>query len=526
MANDFVEQITKLNNTFCTPLSVSPFWGEAKLRTTLLFTNILTMLHPHIFRAYDIRGIYQKDLNEETARLIGKGYGTYLIRNAEKHTSACHAEPVEARHTPKETLRQAQDDNVTLEVVVGRDNRTHGESLQNALIEGLRSTGINVTNVGLSTSPLLYFSICQGNFDGGINVTASHNPKEFNGFKLQEKMAHSICGDKIQEILQLIQNKDFEIGKGDLKEDNFFDEYTKKISRIVEIKDNPKIIVDAGNGISGKFAPELFEKLGCKVIPLFCELDGTFPNHQPDPEVEENLVDLKKKVLDEKADFGIAFDGDGDRTGIVDSEGNHYPADLLILLLARDILKRHPKTSVVYDLKATEILKEEILKFNGKPVMSPTGHSFVEELMTETGALLGGELSGHIFIAENYYGFDDAFLAAAKILEIITKSNKPLKEHFADLPETYNTPEIKLGCAEDKKFTVVDKITAHFVDKYECLTIDGVRIDFGNGAWGICRASNTSPKLTLRFEAKSQEKLEEIKKEVLEYLRGYEEIQF
>ena len=285
-------------------------------------------------------------------------------------------------------------------------------------------------------------------------------------------------------------------------------------------------MIDAGNGVAGQFAPELFALLGCEVVTLFCESDGTFPNHEPDPEVEANLKDLKAKVLSEKAAFGIAFDGDGDRTGVVDNEGNHYPADLLILLLARDILGRHPDTSVVYDLKATEVLKEEVIKYGGKPVMSPTGHSFVEELMTETGALLGGELSGHIFIAENYYGFDDAFLATAKILEIVTKSGKSLKEHFADLPKTYNTPEIKLGCAEEVKFAVVDKITKHFVDKYECLTIDGVRIDFGNGAWGIVRASNTSPKLTLRFEAKSVEKLEEIKEKVLEYLRGYEEIEF
>jgi len=467
----------------------------------MFFNQNKIMLFDHIFRAYDIRGIYEKDLNEETAKLIGKGYGTYLIR---KSGITDHK----------------------LEVVVGKDNRIHGENLQAALIEGICSTGINVTNIGLATSPLLYFSICQGNFDGGINVTASHNPKEFNGFKLQGRMAHSICGDKIQEILEIIKKEDFEEGKGILAEGNFLTEYANKISSIASIENKPKIVIDAGNGVAGKFAPRIFDLIGCEVVPLYCESDGTFPSHQPDPEIEENLKDLKTKVLAEKADFGVAFDGDGDRTGIVDSEGNHYPADLLILLLARDILSRHPNTSIVYDLKATEILKDEVIKFGGKPVMSPTGHSFVEELMTETGALLGGELSGHIFIAENYYGFDDAFLAAAKILEIITKSGKPLKEHFADLPQTYNTPEIKLGCAEEHKFIAVDKITKHFVSKYKCLTIDGVRIDFGEGAWGICRASNTSPKLTLRFEAKSPEKLEEIKEEVLGYLRGYEEIKF
>lgn len=459
------------------------------------------MLYPHIFRAYDIRGIYQEDLNEETANLIGKGYGTYLIRYSK------------VKNRP-------------LEVVVGRDNRIHSESLQKALIEGLRSVGINVTNIGLAFSPLLYFSICQGEFDGGINVTASHNPKEFNGFKLQGKDAHSICGAKIQEILKLIQSQNFEKGNGTIKSNDFWQDYMSKIRSITEIKGNPKIIIDAGNGVTGKFAPELFEKLGCKVTPLYCELDGSFPNHPADPEIEANLKDLKVKVLEEKADFGIAFDGDGDRTGLIDREGKHYPADLLILLLARDILSRNPGTSIVYDLKATEILKEEILKLGGKPIMSPTGHSFVEELMTQEKALLGGELSGHIFIAENYYGFDDAFLAAAKLLEILTKSGKDPQTHFADLPKTYNTPEIKLGCKEDQKFAVVAKITEYFVNKYDCLTIDGVRIDFGEGAWGIVRASNTSPKLTLRFEAKNKEKLDEIKEEVLEHLRKYEEIEF
>lgn len=460
------------------------------------------MLFSHIFRAYDIRGIYQQDLNEETAKLIGQAYGTYLIK------------------------QQKENQSKPLEVVVGRDNRTHGESLQKSLIQGIQSTGINVTNIGLATSPLLYFSICQGGFDGGINVTASHNPKEFNGFKLQSRDAHAICGEKIQEILKIIQKGEFLEGKGAYTENNFFEDYLRKINRITKIKGKTKVVIDAGNGVSGKFAPELFELLGCEVVPLYCDLDGNFPNHQPDPEVEANLVDLKKMVLIEKADFGIAFDGDGDRTGIVDAEGNHYPADLLILLLARDVLTRNPGTSVVYDLKATEILAEEILKFGGKPVMSPTGHSFVEELMQETGALLGGELSGHIFIAENYYGFDDAFLAAAKILEIVTNSGKTLQEHFKDLPKTYNTPEIKLGCAENMKFEVVQKITDYFLKKYDCLTIDGVRINFGDGAWGIVRASNTSPKLTLRFEAKSSEKLEQIKREVLDYLKTYPEIIF
>jgi phosphomannomutase/phosphoglucomutase len=458
------------------------------------------MLSQHIFRAYDIRGIAGTDFDESGAEKIGRAYITYLIRND---------------GIPKPNI------------CVGRDGRISGESMQQAFIRGAVSAGAKVTDIGLSPSPLLFFSICEGGFHGGVNITASHNPKQYNGFKLQRNDAHAICGDEIQEIWNICQNEDFETGNGSTTQKDFIREYFQKIESIVDIPTRPKIVIDAGNGVAGAFAPELYTRLGCEVIPLYCEVDGNFPNHDADPEVEENLTDLKKTVLKTGADLGVAFDGDGDRVGFVDAEGKAYPSDLILLLLSRDLLTRHPNAKVVIDLKATQILFEDISKRGGEGVMVKTGHSFVEEKMREVGALLGGEVSGHLFFGENYYGFDDALLAGAKVIEILQKSQKPLKEHFAELPQVYNTPEIKVVCPEQHKFIVIERLVEHFVAKYgeeNCLTIDGVRIDFGDGAWGIVRASNTSPKITLRFEARTAEKMEEIKNIVLEKLYEQSEI--
>lgn len=451
------------------------------------------MLSKHIFRAYDIRGIVGKDFDEAGAKKIGQAYTTYLI----------HHDGIE---TPK--------------ICVGRDGRISGKAMQKAFIAGCQEAGAEVTDIGPSTSPLLFFSTCVGKFDGGVNITASHNPKEYNGFKLQRKEAHAICGDEIQNIWKLCETNDFAKTQHlvPVVKKNFITEYFEKIHSMINIPNTPKIVIDAGNGITGKFAPELFEKLGCDVIPLYCEVDGNFPNHDADPEVEENLIDLKNAVQKTEADLGIAFDGDGDRIGIVDKKGTHYSADLLLLLLSRDLLSRHKHQKIVIDLKATQILFDEIKRLGGEGIMVKTGHSFVEEKMQELGSLLGGEVSGHLFFGEDYYGFDDAFVAAAKILEIVQKSGKNIWEHFEGLPKVFNTPEIKVACAEEHKFEVVQRMVDFFVKKYgkkNCLTIDGVRIDFGEKAWGIVRASNTSPKITLRFEAQTAEKLEEIKSEVL-----------
>ncbi len=463
------------------------------------------MLTSHIFRAYDIRGIYKADFDATGAELIGKGYGTYLRKLY---------------------------GNGKLTIVLGRDGRNAGAILEEGFIEGVLSTGINVVQIGMIPSPLLYFAICDGGFDGGVAITASHNPKEYNGFKLQKREAHAICGDQIQEILQIIEKEDFFVSseEGDVRKQDFANSYFEKVATLANIDvsgGSPKMVIDAGNGIMGNYAPEFFRNVGCEVIELFCDVDGSFPNHEADPEREENLQDLKQKVLEIKADFGLAFDGDGDRVGLLDSEGNHYSADLLLLLLSRDLLSRNPGASIVFDLKSTDVLREEIERLGGKALMCKTGHSFVEKMMEESGSLLGGEVSGHLFFAENYYGVDDALLASYKLISILWNSQKSVREHLSNLPKTFVTPEIKVKISEEKKFEIMDQIIEHFVAEYpDALTIDGVRIDFEeDGAWGIVRASNTSPYLTTRFEARSQEKLDEIQKIVFDHLKKYEEIE-
>ena len=461
----------------------------------------MTQVNPLIFRAYDIRGIATAtekfpsvDLTPETVKLIGKGTGTYLQKISGKN------------------------------IVVGRDNRLHSPDLQNAFIEGLRETGCNVTNIGISPSPFIYYAACKYGFDGGVNITASHNPKEYNGIKIVQKNAHSVCGDELQEVLKIIQSGEFAQGEGTYEEKEIFEDVKTDIGAMVKIEKSLKVVIDAGNGTAGKFAPELFRSLGVEVVELYCELDGNFPNHEANPEEYENMVDLIAKVKEENADLGIGFDGDSDRVGVVDEKGHHYSADYLLMILARDLLTRHPGAKIVFDVKVTQTLIDDIKKHGGEPVMSKTGHSFIEKKIKEIGALLAGEVSGHMFFAENYYGFDDAFLAAAKILEVLAKSGKKFSELFDDVPKTYSTPEIKAHCPDDKKFEIVDELVEHFTAEYDCITIDGVRVNFTESAWGAVRCSNTSPNLTLRFEAKTQEELDRIQGVMIEQLRKYPEV--
>ena len=453
-------------------------------------------INPLIFRAYDIRGIAHKDLTPETANLIGKGTGTYLQK-------------VSGRN-----------------LVVGRDNRTHSPELQKAFIDGLLSTGCNVTDIGEVTSPMMYYSTCKYQFDGGATITASHNPKEYNGVKIVSKNAHSICGDELQEILKLIENDDFLTGKGEYVQKNVFEDYKADITHRINIRlENPiKVVIDAGNGVAGKFAPELFRALGCDVTELYCEPDGNFPNHEANPEELKNMQDLIAKVREVKADIGIGFDGDGDRVGVVDENGHHYSADYLLLLLARDLLKRQPGAKIVFDVKASQTLIDDIKAHGGEPVMSKTGHSFIESKMKEIGSPLAGEVSGHLFFGENYYGFDDAFLGAAKLIEILSKSGTTFSHLFDGVPKTYATPEFKAHTPDDKKFEIVDALVKHFTKNYDCITLDGVRVNFTPSAWGAVRCSNTSPNLTLRFEADSQEKLNEIQKIMVDELKKYPEV--
>lgn len=457
-------------------------------------------INPNIFRAYDIRGIAmgeKVDLNEDVAYLIGKGVAAYLIGKYKVSN-----------------------------MVVGCDNRLTSEALKAAYIKGLIESGINVTDIGVVTSPMVYWAVCDMGFESGTNITASHNPKEYNGLKIVTHGAHSICGEELQEILKLINAAGFVVASrvGEVKKEDIWPKYLQDITSKVKVGRKLKVAVDCGNATAGKFAPELLAKLGCEVVPLYCELDGNFPNHEANPEELHNMQDLIKNLLEHKCDLGIGFDGDGDRIGVVDEKGHMYSSDYMLLLLARDLLSRVPGAPIVFDVKFSQVVIDDLVLYGATPVMSKTGHSFIENKMKEVGAPLGGEVSGHLFFGENYYGFDDAFLAAAKIIEILSNETHPLSQMFNEVPAVFTTPEFKAGCADDKKFFVVQKLVEYFVAKYPCITIDGVRVDFGDKAWGAVRVSNTSPNLTLRFEAQTEEKLKEIQAIMVEQLKLYPEV--
>jgi phosphomannomutase/phosphoglucomutase len=459
------------------------------------------MINPHIFRAYDIRGIAHLpksdksvDLNPETMLLIGKGVGTYLKR---------HSGP---------------------NLVLGYDCRVSADELTQAFIEGALSTGCSITNIGMVPTPMLYFASCYYGFDGGVAITASHNPKEYNGVKIVGKDAHSVCGADLQDVLKLIQTQDFETGQGELKHMSVFEDYVSTLANLVHLERPLKVVVDAGNGAAGPYIRSFFETLGCEVVALYEEPDGNFPNHPANPEEIENMQDLIAAVQDHHADLGIGFDGDADRVGIVDEDGHHYSADLLLLLLSRELLSRKPGSKIVFDVKVSQILIRDIEANGGIPVMTKTGHSFIEKQMREVGAPLAGEISGHMFFAENYYGFDDAFLAAAKILEILSRTDKPFSSLLNNLTVSVCTPELKSSCPDDKKFAIVDQITKNLAEQFECITIDGVRVVFDENSWGAVRCSNTSPNLTIRFEAPDAKRLKEIMALMLLELKKYPQI--
>lgn len=450
-----------------------------------------------IFRAYDIRGIAEgdnPDLTPTGVEAIGRATGSYYRRHDMKRIAVAH------------------------------DCRTTNPELAEAFIRGLRAAGCDVTLIGMVTTPLLYFTVAHFGFDGGAMITASHNPKEYNGVKIVGKGAHSICGDELQVIYKMMVEEDFETGEGSFDEKEVFSTYLEEITKRVQLDRKLKVVVDAGNGAAGPFVLPLFEALGCEVIALYTEPDGNFPNHPANPEEEENMLDLIAAVKEHGADLGIAFDGDGDRVGVVNEKGFHYNADWLLLLLARDVLSRQPGAKIVFDVKVSQVLIDDIAAHGGEPVMQKTGHSFIETKMREIGAPLAGEISGHLFFAENYYGFDDAFLGAAKLLQIASQHEGPFSSLYDGVPETACTPEIKCATPDDRKFQIVDELTAHFTALYSCSTIDGVRINFDENSWGAVRCSNTSPNLTVRFEAPTDSRLKEIMAIMKAKLEEYPEV--
>ena len=435
-------------------------------------------INPQIFREYDIRGIVGTDLTPESVTSIGKAIGTYIRRGNGK------------------------------KMILGRDVRSSSVEFCNILSKALNSTGCNVIDIGMVPTPVLYFALHHFNADGGVMITGSHNPPEFNGFKISQGF-HSLYGDKVQELKRLIEVNDFEVGTGTTQQQPVLAEYMEKICSILEIPRKIKVVVDGGNGCFGIVGPDLLKKLGQTPIELFSEPDGTFPNHHPDPTVSEHLTDLIEKVRLENAELGIGFDGDADRIGVVDEKGNILWGDQLLTIFARDILSRNPGATIVGEVKCSQNLYKDIKKHGGVPVMAAAGHSLIKNKMRETGALLAGEMSGHICFSDNYYGFDDAIFAACRVLQIVAQSNKKVSEMLADLPETAYTPEIRIDCPDDQKFKIVRELTEIFREKYEVIDIDGVRVNFDDG-WALIRASNTQPVLVLRLEAVTKERLKEL----------------
>lgn len=447
-------------------------------------------MNPRIFREYDIRGLVKEDLHPDVVEKIGKGVGT--------------------------TIRRLGGKTVTL----GWDVRESSETFRNLIADALTSTGCDVIEIGSVPTPVAYFSLHHLNPDGGVMITGSHNPPEYNGFKLSAGK-HSLYGEKIQELRQLIEKEDFETGSGSRREENVQDAYVEKIKSLVSINRPVKVVLDGGNGCFGITGPRLIRELGLDPVEQFCEPDGTFPNHHPDPTVEKNMLPLMQRVKQEKADLGIGFDGDVDRLGVVDETGRLLWGDELLILFARSVLKNHPGTAVVGEVKCSQNLYDDIKKHGGQPHMSAAGHSLIKKKMRETGALLAGEMSGHICFADNYYGYDDAIFAACRLLEIVANSDQTLSQMLADLPVTYNTPEIRIDCPDDLKFKLVAELTERFRKDHEVIDIDGVRVSF-DGGWALVRASNTQPVLVLRAEATTPEKLEEIKALLARELKQYE----
>ena len=443
----------------------------------------MTQVDTSVFRKYDIRGTVAGDnpqITPDLARLVGKALGTYLPREFG-----------------------------TEHMFVGQDNRASSQSLRMALIEGVASTGINVTNIGEVMTPTVYFaSASYGDKGAGVMITGSHLATKYNGIKMAYG-ALALADQQIQELLHIIQADAFAVGQGKVDQDfNMLHRHMETIKGMVKIERPLKVVLDAGNGMSGLPVPPMLSDLGIEVVCLYCESDGTYPNHLPNPEDEETTKDLEAKVVEVGADLGLGFDGDSDRCGFIDNKGHHIAADRLLALLARDLLTRDPGASIVFDVKASKALADEITKDGGVPVMWKTGHSLMKLKMHEIHSPLGGEVSGHIFIGENYFGFDDAPLVALKTLEIISRSNKSVAELFAEIPTLPATPEIIMDAPDNVKFQIIDDMVTELKKNYEVITLDGARAEFQNG-WGLVRASNTQPAITMRFEAYNRQQLVE-----------------
>jgi len=440
------------------------------------------MLKPTIFREYDIRGIAETELLDPDVQDLGKAIGTYLIRHNGKNIN------------------------------LGRDCRLSSDRLRNAIMTGLKTTGCQVTDIGVVPTPVLYYSAIHVKADGAVMITGSHNPAEYNGFKVVAGPT-TIHGEQIQEIRHIIEKRDFLTGNGSEKTADVVTPYVDEIASQFNVERRVKVVFDAGNGTAGPVMARIIAKLNYEPTELFFEMDGRFPNHHPDPTVPKNLELLIAAVKEKGAELGIAFDGDADRIGAVDEHGVPIYGDQLMIVYSREILSRKPGAKIIGEVKCSQTLYDDIKKHGGVGIMWKTGHSLIKAKMKEEHAELAGEMSGHMFFADRYYGYDDALYAGCRLLEIVAKSGCPLSAQLADVPKTISTPEIRVDCPDEVKFEVVKKVTEYFRKLYPIIDVDGVRVLFPHG-WGLARASNTQPVLVLRFEATTQELLDQYRAEV------------
>jgi len=441
-----------------------------------------------IFRAYDIRGIVGDTLDTDIAYRVGQAVGSEASAQNEKS------------------------------VVVGADGRLSSPELSAALIQGIRDSGLDAINVGMVPTPLVYYATHNLDTKSGVMITGSHNPADYNGFKIVIA-GQTLANEQIQDLYRRISENDFTSGHGALDDVDVVEHYLARVSTDIAIAKPLKVVVDCGNGVAGAIAPRLFEELGCDVIPLYCEIDGRFPNHHPDPGKPENLQDVIAAVAEHDADIGLAFDGDGDRVGVVTNSGQIIFPDRLMMLFAKDVTQRNPGADIIFDVKCSRRLAGLISNYGGRPIMWKTGHSLIKAKMKETGALLAGEMSGHIFFKERWFGFDDGLYSGARLLEILGAEERDAQTLFDSFPDDVSTPEINIEVSDETKFQLVEQLqqTASF-DNAETTTIDGLRVDFEEG-WGLVRASNTTPVLVLRFGAKDEDTLTSIQQQFRQLLQ-------
>ena len=450
-------------------------------------------INKYIFREYDIRGKVSDDFPPEVVENLGKAFGTFISRSGGQ------------------------------EIALSGDVRLTTPSLIESFKTGVLSTGVDVISIGILPTPANYYTMFKLDVAGAVQITGSHNPPEFNGFKMSRNKK-SVFGDSIQDLRSIIEKEDYETGEGDEAPYKILKDYRKMIFEKISIERPLRVVMDCGNAAAAICAPDIFKKFDIELTELYCDVDGTFPNHHPDPTVKENLTDLIKLMKTGNYDVGIAFDGDADRVGVVDETGEVIWADQLMALFLPELV--NPGDEILYDVKCSKALEEEIIKYQGKPVMWKTGHSLVKQKMVELNCKFGGEMSGHIFFADDYYGYDDAIYVAARLLQTLSRSKKTLSELRSELPKYFSTPEIRLEAnSDEEKFMISKKAVDYFTANFDCSTVDGVRINFEDG-WGLVRASNTQPVIVCRFEATSEERMQQIKKLITDKLNEMGELKF